>query len=155
MPSKPIMQPAELHSNRSDNILKMGARLSNVAQVAQSHPTNALSHGLLRYLLTWRMLAETLRSARVDELQLRPSVLPVFVSREKKSGYPVGRIPAFPLCRRLKCLRVVCGSVAMGGVVIPGSMRYHIGIPREHCWHSQAMQFPDSPRRPYQPGHSD
>lgn len=54
---QPVMQPAEIHGSRGHDMLKMGARLSNVTRAAQPHSTNPPLHGLLLYLLAWHILA--------------------------------------------------------------------------------------------------
>jgi hypothetical protein len=54
-----------------------------------------------------------------------------FASVHNKGGYPTDWIPAFPMCHRLLCLRVVFLPVATDGVVTPGSRPHH--TERQHC----------------------
>src|SRR5437867_6358123 len=76
-----------------------------------------------------------------------------FASVHNKGGYPIGRIPALPMCHRLLCLRVVLWPVATDGVVTPGSRPHH--TERQHCryWNAPVMQFPDYLRRHCQLAH--
>ncbi len=39
---QPVIQPTDIHGSRSDNVLKMGARLSKVARTPPAHPTHSL-----------------------------------------------------------------------------------------------------------------
>src|SRR5947207_8923199 len=52
-------------------------------------------------------------------------------SVQNKGGYPIGRIPAFPMCHRLLCLWVVFLPVATDGVVTLGSRPHHT---ETRCW---------------------